>query len=56
MHVNIIRGDMSDFDWNIRLKEGIKEIFALTVSLGGTLSGEHGIGWVQKEYMQIKFA
>lgn len=56
MHVNIIRGDMSDFEWNIRLKEGIKEIFALTVSLGGTLSGEHGIGWVQKEYMQIKFA
>lgn len=55
MHVNIIRGEMSDFEWNIRLKEGIKEIFALTVSLGGTLSGEHGIGWVQKEYMHIKF-
>jgi glycolate oxidase len=23
--------------------------------LGGTLSGEHGIGWVQKPYMDIVF-
>jgi glycolate oxidase len=25
------------------------------VKLGGTLSGEHGIGWVQKNYMPIAF-
>jgi glycolate oxidase len=25
------------------------------VRLGGTISGEHGIGWVQKEYMPIAF-
>jgi glycolate oxidase len=34
---------------------GIREIFELTVSLGGTLSGEHGIGLVQKDYMDIAF-
>jgi glycolate oxidase len=28
----------------------------LTKSLGGTLSGEHGIGFVQKEYMDIVFS
>lgn len=55
MHVNIIRGEMSDVEWNTHLPEGIKKIFALTVALGGTLSGEHGIGWVQKDYMAIKF-
>jgi len=55
LHVNIVKGNMSDEDWNTKLKHGIKEIFELTVSLGGTLSGEHGIGLVQKEYMYIKY-
>jgi glycolate oxidase len=56
LHVNIIKGNMSDDDWNNKLKNGIKEIFELTVSLGGTISGEHGIGLVQKEYMSIKYS
>lgn len=56
LHVNIIKAGMSDFDWNTKLKEGIREIFELTVGLGGTISGEHGIGLVQKEYMGIKFS
>jgi glycolate oxidase len=56
LHVNIIKGAMSDEDWHNKLKDGIREIFELTVSLGGTLSGEHGIGLVQKEFMPIKFS
>jgi glycolate oxidase len=55
VHVNILKGNMSDDDWNNKLKDGIKEIFELTVSLGGTLSGEHGIGLVQKGFMPIKY-
>ena len=55
LHVNIIKGNMSDGDWHNKLKDGIREIFELTVSLGGTLSGEHGIGLVQKEFMPIKY-
>ncbi|HEY0897947.1 MAG TPA: FAD-linked oxidase C-terminal domain-containing protein [Sphingobacteriaceae bacterium] len=56
LHVNIIKGNMSDEDWNTKLKDGIKEIFQLTVALGGTLSGEHGIGLVQREYMALKYS
>lgn len=56
LHINIIKGDMSDSDWNVKLKDGISEIFELTVSLGGTISGEHGIGLVQKDYMSIKYS
>src|ERR1700733_7842316 len=55
LHVNILKGKMSDDDWEHKLKDGIKEIFELTVSLGGTLSGEHGIGLVQKDFMPIKY-
>ena len=55
LHINIIKGEMSDEDWNKKLTLGIREIFELTKSLGGTLSGEHGIGLVQKDYMDIVF-
>jgi glycolate oxidase len=55
LHVNIIKGNLSDEDWNGSLKVGIKEIFELVKELGGTISGEHGIGLVQKEYLPIVF-
>ena len=55
LHVNIIKHSMSDGDWNNKLTQGIREIFELCVNLGGTISGEHGIGWVQKNYMDIAF-
>ncbi|WP_084163932.1 FAD-binding oxidoreductase [Olivibacter sitiensis] len=56
LHINIIKGAMSDADWATKLKEGIKELFELTVALGGTISGEHGIGLVQRQYMPIKYS
>ncbi|TMI86484.1 MAG: FAD-binding protein [Bacteroidetes bacterium] len=55
LHVNIIRGNLTEEQWNGSLKEGIIEIFELVKRLGGTISGEHGIGLVQKEYMNIIF-
>ncbi|HEX7846045.1 MAG TPA: FAD-linked oxidase C-terminal domain-containing protein [Chitinophagaceae bacterium] len=55
LHVNIIKGNLTDEEWNGSLKDGIKEIFELVRRLGGTISGEHGIGLVQKEYMSIVF-
>ncbi|MFN3754190.1 FAD-binding oxidoreductase [Flavobacterium sp.] len=56
LHVNIIKGDMTDDNWQTQVPLGIREIFELTVSLKGTLSGEHGIGFVQKNFMDIAFS
>src|SRR5215217_683169 len=56
LHVNIIKGDLTDEQWNGSLKTGIREIFQLVKTLGGTISGEHGIGLVQKEYLPIVFS
>ncbi|QEC53248.1 glycolate oxidase [Anseongella ginsenosidimutans] len=53
LHVNIIKAGMNDEDWKNKLRLGIREIFQLTASLGGTLSGEHGIGYVQREFMDV---
>lgn len=57
LHVNILKGEMSDEAWTgSHLKNGIREIFKLCKKLGGTISGEHGIGLVQKEYMDVMFS
>ncbi|MBT4774531.1 MAG: FAD-binding protein [Crocinitomicaceae bacterium] len=55
LHINIIKGDLPDSTWTNDLPKAITELFEFTVSLGGTLSGEHGIGYVQKGYMPIAF-
>lgn len=55
LHVNILKDEMSDDDWHNKVPHGIREIFKLCVELKGTISGEHGIGYVQKGYMDIAF-
>ena len=56
LHVNILKGDMSDEQWNgEHLKTGIRKIFEAVKSMGGTISGEHGIGLVQKIYLDVVF-
>ena len=56
LHINIIKGDLPESRWMNDLPQAIRELFEFTVSLGGTLSGEHGIGYVQKAYMPIAFS
>jgi len=56
LHVNIIKGNLSDETWENELPNGITEIFKLCKKLGGTISGEHGIGLVQKPYMPLMFS
>lgn len=37
-------------------KQAVKELFILALDLGGTLSGEHGIGITKSEYMPLAFS
>ena len=34
-----------------RARAALARVFALALSLGGTLSGEHGIGMMKREFM-----
>jgi len=55
IHVNV----MVDGSNEEELKNGhkaIEEIFQLVVDMGGTLSGEHGIGLSKAEFMNIAFS
>jgi glycolate oxidase len=49
----VLKENISDEDWKTKVVEGIGEIFKLSVSLKGTLSGEHGIGIAKRPYMSL---
>ncbi|WP_200760991.1 FAD-binding oxidoreductase [Effusibacillus dendaii] len=53
LHPNII-ADIRDKDEMRRVEEAVGEIFKAAVELGGTLSGEHGIGTMKAPYMEME--
>lgn len=53
LHVNILKDELTDDFWNNDIHQAIIEIFTLCKKMKGTISGEHGIGLVQKPYMHV---
>lgn len=51
LHPNILC-DRSDREEIARVREAAREIFEAAIELGGTLSGEHGIGVLKKQFME----
>jgi len=51
LHPNILC-DRSDAHEVARVREAAREIFEAALALGGTLSGEHGIGVLKKQFME----
>jgi glycolate oxidase len=55
LHIRIKKnGTVNSLD-DPELMEGLRALFTIVHSLGGTISGEHGVGLVQKSYMDIIF-
>jgi glycolate oxidase len=52
IHVNFLC-DREDPDSVRRARAAVRDTFELSVELGGTISGEHGIGYVKAPYMNI---
>ncbi|WP_065411969.1 FAD-binding oxidoreductase [Pseudobacillus wudalianchiensis] len=53
LHPNIIT-DKRNIEEMKRVEDAVSEIFEAAVSLGGTLSGEHGIGTLKAPYMEME--
>jgi glycolate oxidase len=56
LHVNILKDSLDEHTWSILLPKAIRQLFEYVHELGGTLSGEHGVGYVQKEYLDTVFS
>ncbi|MGE8212504.1 MAG: FAD-binding oxidoreductase, partial [Stenotrophomonas sp.] len=55
LHVNILYHP-DDASENARAHAALPKVFALTLALGGTLSGEHGIGVAKRDFMSQAFS
>jgi glycolate oxidase len=52
LHPNILC-DRRDANEMARVAKAAREIFEVTVACGGTLSGEHGIGLLKRQFMEL---
>ncbi|GAG91194.1 unnamed protein product, partial [marine sediment metagenome] len=53
VHTNVLKKDMSDEAWDETIPKLVEEVYRLSVSLGGTISGEHGIGLIRKKFLPM---
>jgi glycolate oxidase len=51
VHVNVLKDEMSKERWESVVPTVIEEIYQLTLSLGGMITGEHGIGVTRRNYL-----
>lgn len=54
LHPTILT-DERDEEEMVRVRQAVDEIFAAALEMGGTLSGEHGIGIAKSKYMEDQF-
>jgi FAD/FMN-containing dehydrogenases len=55
LHIRIKKEGIPNSYGNPEMAKILRDLFALVKGLGGTISGEHGIGLIQKGYMDIVF-
>ena len=53
VHVNILKDEIADEEWEELLPTVTEEIYRLSLSLGGAITGEHGIGATRKRYLPL---
>jgi glycolate oxidase len=56
LHIRIKKEGVKNSGDDPQLVQGIRKLFEKVFALGGTISGEHGIGMLQKPYMDIVFS
>jgi glycolate oxidase len=55
LHIRIKKEGAENSQDDPEIIKSLRALFELVRSLGGTISGEHGIGLIQKDYMDIIF-
>jgi glycolate oxidase len=55
IHVNVMTDKKDEAEY-LRAKESVRAIFEETLRLGGTISGEHGIGTTKRPYLRMELS
>ena len=56
LHITIKKEGIPNSYGNEEMTKILRALFEIVKDLGGTISGEHGIGLIQKNYVDIVFA
>jgi len=56
IHINILKMSTLDTEWKDKKLKTVKKLLKEVVRLGGTISGEHGIGIVKKEFIALSIS
>ena len=52
LHIYFCKDDLSDKDWEQKLEKGFGLMYQEAFKYGGLVSGEHGIGYAKKKYLE----
>jgi glycolate oxidase len=53
VHVNVLKDEIDDQRWEALVPGVTEEVYRLALSLGGTLTAEHGIGATRRQYLRL---
>ncbi len=56
LHIRICKPGVPNSYGHAGVQAILRDLFRLVQRLGGTISGEHGIGLIQKDFMDIVFS
>lgn len=52
LHIYFCKDDLTDQEWKEKTDIGFKKMYDKAFSFGGLVSGEHGIGYAKKQYLE----
>ncbi len=52
LHIYVLRDDLNEEQWKKKLDEVFDCMYKKAKTLGGKVSGEHGIGYAKRSYLQ----
>lgn len=53
VHINVLKDSITDAEWIAIVPEIKREMYRIALSFGGTITGEHGIGFVRRNYLSL---
>ncbi len=53
VHIDVLKGNIGTAEWKDLLPELKQNIYRMALSYGGTITGEHGIGFTRKDYLPL---
>jgi len=55
IHIDFIRRDANDPNWDTGIQKAVRAVLEKCISLGGSITAEHGVGLLRRDDMPLQF-